>query len=55
MLKFFCFEWGGKMKDKKIDKYIKEQSSRLTNNIISRRQFVMSVLATGITLPIALS
>ena len=43
------------MKDKKIDKYINEQSSRLTNNIISRRQFVMSVLATGVTLPIALS
>ena len=38
-----------------LDKYIKEQSSRLTNNIISRRQFVMSVLATGVTLPIALS
>ena len=43
------------MKDKKIDKYIKEQSSKLTKGLIDRRQFMMSVLATGVTLPIALS
>ena len=34
------------MKDKKIDKYIKEQSSKLTKGLIDRRQFMMSVLAT---------
>ena len=43
------------MKDKKIDKYIKEQSSKLAKGLIDRRQFMMSVLATGVTLPIALS
>ena len=37
------------MKDKKIDKYIKEQSSKLTKGLIDRRQFMMSVLATGVT------
>ena len=36
------------MKDKKIDKYIKEQSSKLTKGLIDRRQFMMSVLATGV-------
>ena len=43
------------MKDKKIDKYIKEHSSKLTKGLIDRRQFMMSVLAPGVTLPIALS
>ena len=43
------------MKNKKIDKYIEEQSSKLTKGLIDRRQFMMSVLATGVTLPIALS
>ena len=52
----FLFNYkGGQMKDKKIDNYIKEQSSKLTKGLIDRRQFMMSVLATGVTLPIALS
>ena len=52
----FLFNYkGGQMKNKKIDKYIEEQSSKLTKGLIDRRQFMMSVLATGVTLPIALS
>ena len=51
----FCSIMGGQMKNKKIDKFIEEQSSKLTNGLIGRRQFMMSVLATGVTLPIALS
>ena len=52
----FLFNYkGGQMKDKKLDNYIKEQSSKLTKGLIDRRQFMMSVLATGVTLPIALS
>jgi hypothetical protein len=52
----FLFNYkGGQMKNKKIDKYIEEQSSKLTKGLIDRRQFMMSVLATGGTLPIALS
>ena len=36
-------------------KYIEEQQIKLANGIIGRRQFMMSVLATGLAVPAALS
>ena len=38
-----------------IENYIKKQQEKLTSGFINRRQFMMSVLATGIAVPTALS
>jgi peptide/nickel transport system substrate-binding protein len=37
------------------EKYIKKQQAKLTSGFIDRRQFMVSVLATGIAMPTALS
>ncbi|NNJ67102.1 MAG: peptide ABC transporter substrate-binding protein, partial [Boseongicola sp.] len=39
----------------KKDSYIKLQAQRLTTGQINRRRFIMSALATGVTLPTAMS
>ena len=36
------------------DKFIEMQAQKLTDGVIDRRKFMMSVLATGITIPAAL-
>ena len=36
-------------------KYIEQQQNKLANGLIDRRRFMMSVLATGLALPTALS
>ena len=37
------------------DTYLKQQAKKLTEGHINRRRFVMSALATGVTLPTAMS
>ena len=36
------------------DKFIEKQAQKLTDGVIDRRKFMMSVLATGLTVPAAL-
>ena len=37
------------------DKFIEQQAQKLTDGLINRRKFMTSVLATGLTVPAALS
>ena len=40
---------------KMSEKFLKQQQEKLTNGSIGRRQFVMSAVAMGMTVPFALS